>query len=250
MLHYEARIESRRAELAKIVAMVEQFASANDLPEPVACDVNVALDEALSNIVAYGYEDQSGPIVVRLGYGNDEVRIEVEDAGRPFNPLQAPPPDFAADLTQRQVGGLGIHFIKSLMDDVSYQRHDGKNHLRMVRHVTRSQPAKSRAIGGVAILEPEGRIDTAGAISFCERLDELMRDGARNLLIDLRHIIYVSSAGFRALLVARKRMDAVEGRIILCGVSPYLRRLFEIAHFTDLFEICATRDEGLARAHP
>src|SRR3954463_2219950 len=114
MLHCETRIRSQRAELRKVAALVEQFAAENRLSDAVANDVNVALDEALSNIVAYGYETpENGTIVVRLAFRNGEVCVEVEDSGRAFDPLQAPPPDLGADLAERQVGGLGIHFIKS-----------------------------------------------------------------------------------------------------------------------------------------
>jgi anti-sigma B factor antagonist len=68
------------------------------------------------------------------------------------------------------------------------------------------------------------------------------------VLVDLRNIIYISSAGFRALLVAHRLMNEADGKIEICGVSPELRRLFEIGRFTSVFAICGTRDEGLARA--
>jgi anti-anti-sigma factor len=101
---------------------------------------------------------------------------------------------------------------------------------------------------GVVILEPQGRLDSASAKEFGDNVVELIQAGSHHLLIDLRSIAYVSSAGFRAFLVARKLMDDVSGKIVLCGMSPELKRLFEIGHFTELFTICATRDEGLAKA--
>jgi anti-anti-sigma factor len=174
--------------------------------------------------------------------------------GQAFDPLQAPLPDLTADLAERQVGGLGIHFIRSLMDAVAYDRRDGRNRLRMVKRLAGGavQPDEGLVAhprrDAVAIVEPRGRIDTAGAGTFADQIGALIRAGSRSLLIDLRDIIYVSSAGFRALLIARKLMDDTDGKIVLCGISPELRRLFEIGHFTDLFVICATRDEGLARA--
>jgi len=132
----EIRIENRREELCRIVALTEQFAADHGLPAGILNDIQVALDEALSNIVAYGYEPPArGTIVVRFAYRDGEVDIEVEDEGRAFDPLQAPPPDLDADLAQRQIGGLGIHLIKSLMDVVCYDRRDGKNLLRLTRRV-------------------------------------------------------------------------------------------------------------------
>jgi anti-anti-sigma factor len=102
--------------------------------------------------------------------------------------------------------------------------------------------------GPVVIVEPRGRMDTTGAKPFGDRLAELIGSGSHHLLIDMQHILYVSSAGFRALLVAHKMVDDTHGKLVLCGVSSELRRLFEIGRFLDLFTICATRDEGIARA--
>ena len=102
--------------------------------------------------------------------------------------------------------------------------------------------------GPVLIMEPRGRIDTSGAKPFGDRFAEVVQAGSRNVLIDLQHVMYVSSAGFRALLVASKLADDSQGKLVLCGVSAQLRRLFEIGRFLDVFTICATRDEGIAKA--
>jgi anti-sigma regulatory factor (Ser/Thr protein kinase) len=128
----ERRIANRWEEMPDIVAMVERFGAEHACPGQVINDVNVVLDEVLSNIISYGYEDgEQSDILVRLDYRPGEVLVEVEDAGKPFDPLKAPPPDLGVPLEARQVGGLGIHFIKSLMDDVAYARVDGKNRLRL-----------------------------------------------------------------------------------------------------------------------
>jgi anti-anti-sigma factor len=100
---------------------------------------------------------------------------------------------------------------------------------------------------GVAVVEPRGRIDTAGAKPFGDRMAALINAGTRHLLIDLGQVAYISSAGFRALLIGAKMMDQVQGKLVLCGMSAEIKRLFEIGNFTDLFTICATRDEGIVK---
>ncbi len=67
------------------------------------------------------------------------------------------------------------------------------------------------------------------------------------MVIDLRQIRYISSAGFRPLLIAAKMMEEANGKLVLCGMSAEIRRLFEIGEFTDLFTICGTRDEGIEK---
>jgi anti-anti-sigma factor len=100
---------------------------------------------------------------------------------------------------------------------------------------------------GVTVVEPTGRIDLANAGPLEKRLVELIRSGSHRLLLDFRHVQYISSAGFRALLIARKLVDQTGGNLVLCGMSPEIKRVFAIGTFTDLFTICATGDEGLAK---
>jgi anti-sigma B factor antagonist len=100
---------------------------------------------------------------------------------------------------------------------------------------------------GTTIVEPRGRIDTNSAKPFGERITGLIGSGAHRVVIDLRQIPYISSAGFRCLLIAAKMMDEAKGKLVLCGMSAEIRRLFEIGAFTDLFTICGTRDEGVAK---
>ncbi len=101
---------------------------------------------------------------------------------------------------------------------------------------------------GVAILEPRGRMDALGAKPFGDRVVALFGAGSSRMLVDLKHIQYISSAGFRALLIAHKQSVDRKGKLVLCGLSAEVRRMFELGAFLDLFTICATRDEGLAKA--
>ena len=101
---------------------------------------------------------------------------------------------------------------------------------------------------GVTIVEPRGRIDTTTAKPFGDRVVALIRSGANQILIDLKHIQYISSAGFRALLIAHKQSAETKGKLVLCGMSAEVRRMFELGAFLDLFTICSTRDEGVAKA--
>ena len=98
---------------------------------------------------------------------------------------------------------------------------------------------------GVWVVEPKGRIDTVTSKVFSERLSGLIAGGARRVVIDLAQIAYISSAGFRSLLIAGKAIDAAQGRLALAGVTGEVRRLFDIAAFSDLFVICATQQEGI-----
>jgi serine/threonine-protein kinase RsbW len=92
----------------------------------------LALEEILANIISYGYaDDREHEITVSLDAQPGEVRVDVEDDGRPFNPLESPEPYTGDSLEDRPVGGLGIHLVRALMDGLEYRRQGDRNLLTM-----------------------------------------------------------------------------------------------------------------------
>ena len=136
MSEIEARISNRLDELPRVAAAVERFGLQHLVPSAVINDLHVALDEILCNIISYGFAPgERSEVLVRLRLNGGEIVAEIEDAGRPFDPLQAPPLDLSASLRDRKVGGLGIHFVTRLMDDVVYARVAGRNRLRLSKRL-------------------------------------------------------------------------------------------------------------------
>jgi anti-anti-sigma factor len=99
----------------------------------------------------------------------------------------------------------------------------------------------------ITIVEIKGRIDSNTARVCAEKLTNLINAGHPRLVVDLKHSIYISSAGFRVLLVAGQLVKEINGAVVLCSLSADLRKLFETGAFTDLFAIYSTRDEAVAR---
>jgi anti-anti-sigma factor len=98
----------------------------------------------------------------------------------------------------------------------------------------------------VVIVEPNGRIDSTTSRDFGARLLDLIKAGTVRVVVDFSKVIYISSAGFRALLIAAQNSAEKNCALALCGLSPEIRRLFEIGAFIDDFQIYVTRDEGVA----
>jgi anti-sigma regulatory factor (Ser/Thr protein kinase) len=91
----------------------------------------------LTNVVNYAYRDGAAhEIHVDLDASSGRLVIEVKDDGRPFNPLTISEPDVSADIEERTVGGLGIHFVRLIVDDLSYRRINGWNVLRLEKKTT------------------------------------------------------------------------------------------------------------------
>ncbi len=100
--------------------------------------------------------------------------------------------------------------------------------------------------GEITVLEVKGRIDSTTAPVLGEKLTGALATPQRRLVLDLRQLEYISSAGFRVLLLAAKRADEAGSRFVLCSVSGKVRQLFDLGGFLDLFPISASREEGIA----
>lgn len=133
----EIRLLNQLSELERAGQAVESFALAHGLPDQVLQAVTLGVDEVVTNIISYAYDDQAEhQIMLRLALHDGELTAEVEDDGRPFNPLETPPPDLDKPIEERPIGGLGIHLLKKLMDSVIYRREEGRNLLIMRKAVT------------------------------------------------------------------------------------------------------------------
>jgi serine phosphatase RsbU (regulator of sigma subunit)/anti-sigma regulatory factor (Ser/Thr protein kinase) len=128
----EINLSNKLSELGRFNQSLTEFGRRHGLAPKVVHDLNLALEEILTNIISYGYTDnREHEIKVRLSMQPGEVQAEVEDDGQPFNPLEAPEADTAQSLEERTIGGLGIHLVRKLMDGLTYKRQEGKNLLLM-----------------------------------------------------------------------------------------------------------------------
>jgi serine/threonine-protein kinase RsbW/sigma-B regulation protein RsbU (phosphoserine phosphatase) len=142
----EARIPNRREAMTEIAAMIAAFGQEHGLSRGVIHDVSVSLDEVLNNVISYAFEAGArSEIGVRLQITDGKIIVDVDDGGRPFDPLSAPPPDFTGGLQQRRVGGLGIYFVRNLMDSVEYARVGDRNWLRLKKALA---PDEREELGG------------------------------------------------------------------------------------------------------
>lgn len=91
--------------------------------------MRLVMEEALVNIINYAYPNSVGEIEIDYNFYEKKkiLTIKIIDSGIPFNPLEKEEPDLSLSMEERQIGGLGIYMIKTIMDEVNYERVDGKN---------------------------------------------------------------------------------------------------------------------------
>jgi anti-sigma regulatory factor (Ser/Thr protein kinase) len=127
-------IKNELSEIEILSEDITNYCKDNGVTEAVCYDIRLALEEAISNTIKYGYDDQdSHNIYVRIGIANQELLIEIEDDARAFNPLEVPTPDLSLPVEKKPIGSLGIYLIRSVMDRVDYHRSGTNNILRLIK---------------------------------------------------------------------------------------------------------------------
>ena len=128
------RVKNDAAELEKLGTWLRAFAGEHGLFEVDIHAVELVLEELLLNVIAHGHEDDCEHfIAMRLSAIGADLQIEVEDDGRAFDPADAPLPDLDASVETRTFGGLGLHLVRSFVDELSYCRSGELNLLTLVK---------------------------------------------------------------------------------------------------------------------
>ncbi len=129
---------SLRADLAELKVLaenIEKFGELNEIPGKALFEVNLVLDELFTNLVSYGCFSDSHNFDIMLLIEDGVMFIEIKDDGKPFNPLETPEPEIQCDCDERKIGGLGIHFMRKMMDDIEYSWNNGKNRLKLTKNI-------------------------------------------------------------------------------------------------------------------
>ena len=130
------RIANDLAELSRVAESIDEFCANQAIPAGCAFKLNIALEELLTNTISYGYGDeQHHEIAIDIVREGETMVAELSDDARPFDPLNAPPPDLDSAIEDRRIGGLGVHLVKTLMDDVAYAYRDGRNHITLRKKI-------------------------------------------------------------------------------------------------------------------
>lgn len=121
------------SEIPKMQEMVEAFIEEAQVPMDVGMRLVLVVEELFTNIIMYGHDDSDlHEVEIELSRSGETLECEIVDDGKPFNPTtQAPDVDTEKSLEERGIGGLGIHFAKTFMDEIAYVRDDDKNKVRL-----------------------------------------------------------------------------------------------------------------------
>jgi anti-sigma regulatory factor (Ser/Thr protein kinase) len=145
MVTLQTTVNSKVGDLQRVRDMVSTLERERALPPAMVFDLYVVLDEVISNILKYGYADDAAhEIHVKLSANDVAVEIAIEDDGREFDPFVVTTPDLRLPLAERPLGGLGLHFVHNLMDDVKYVRENNRNTMVLKKFIVKARAAGMR----------------------------------------------------------------------------------------------------------
>ena len=226
--------------LATISVFITDATARAGLDDHAAWQVQLAVDEASTNIIQHGYDDAApGEIELAWHVDGPDLIVTLRDRGRRFNPDNVPAPDISSPLEERQAGGLGLYLMGRLMDSVAFEFDDAQgNLLKMTKRIGATEaPAQ--------IFDLAGRLDAVSSQAAIARVYAAISAGARHVLLDMSQVTFLSSSGLRALLLVRKELLAQSGELRLCALKPQVREVFILTGFTQVFAIHSTREEAL-----
>lgn len=134
--HLTIKISNQLSEIEKITSEVENIWMKYQFPLKLMYNINISIDELLSNIINYAFEDKSTHFInIQLEITNKSFLMRITDDGKAFNPLEIEEPDINASLEERNIGGLGIFIVKNLVDKIEYNRNGNKNILLIEKKI-------------------------------------------------------------------------------------------------------------------
>ncbi|MFO7614375.1 MAG: ATP-binding protein [Bacteroidales bacterium] len=139
-MKFEITIGNDIGELERVNALLEEAAVNWAIGREWLFKLSLAVEETVSNIILYGFDKMyDKPFIhIEIIHEGNQVRIVITDNGKAFNPLSIPPPDdLDKPAKERNIGGLGVYFIRNMMDEVAYLRDGDRNILTLYKSITK-----------------------------------------------------------------------------------------------------------------
>lgn len=125
-------LKNEISEISKLAIFIEELGEELGLTPDLVFNLNLVLEEAVSNVILYAYpKEEQQELSLSASISNNNLVFVLTDSGKEFDPTQAPDADITLSAEERQIGGLGIFLIRQIMNQVEYQRIDGKNVLTL-----------------------------------------------------------------------------------------------------------------------
>jgi len=131
----ELKLKNDLVEIERLAGQVLSFGREQNLPDELVWEIRLVLEEVVTNIISHGYADRAAhAIEVSIVNSASDITLSVRDDAQPFNLLEHPLPDLTIPLEERGVGGMGVHIVREIMDEIDYKREADGNVVVMRRY--------------------------------------------------------------------------------------------------------------------
>lgn len=228
---------------------LDSLALANAIPAKATARLQIVLDELISNSINHGAQQRhtgrdKDTIKVSMRVENAVFTLSLTDTGPAFDPTLT---IYENDANRPRISGRGLDMVRALTDSISYQRINDANQTIATKAIVSKTEGNAPMITGLQIDETRqdgeatvaltGRIDSGNASKLTEHLSGLVSAGHHQLTLDLGKLNYLTSAGFRTLLVVSDAAEEVGGALVLSSLTEEVRELFDLSGLSRAFII-------------
>lgn len=219
-------------------------------PDKLAFKLQLAINEAFSNIIKHSYENRPGHnIIIESRVLEDGILFQLSDSGKVFNPLEVPEPNFSGE----QGDGFGWYIIKEIADRISYVQKEsgaGLNHLCIFKRYIYKEDAMNiehSLMNDILIIVPGwDSLDAKDAPAFKEMVIDLISSyDVNQVVLDLYGLNFIDSSGLGCFLSILRVLNSRGGRLKLAGMNKTIRTMFELVSMHKIFEIFNTKEQAI-----
>lgn len=240
----EIIIDNQLDEVTRIAQFIEELGMSLQLPASITMSINLAIEEAVTNIIRYGYPPNlKSEITLRTSVAPGMLVTRIIDEGTSFDPTEKETSDNVQSLDQQLTKGLGLFLIRRTMDKVEYHSVDNHNELTLTKNIDMNFEPEATLktnlckIEEVTILTVEGRLDTANTNTFNAVMHPLLNMENPNIIVNCEALSFISSSGLRSMITLQKSITQHNGQLVLEAMKPEIRKIFDMTGCSSLFTI-------------
>ena len=236
---------------SKVYEFVKDFMISLEISENIYTNLLIAVEEIFVNVSSYAYPNNIGNINISLEYNKLSriIKIIFKDSGIPFDPTKKSKPNLKASPAKRKIGGLGIYMVKKISDTMEYLYSDNQNILSITKKIISNREMDTLEINKTreqnkVTYDIIGRIDTQTSPDLQDEIDRTFEETEKEyankieLLLNFAQVEYLSSAGLRTILYAKKRIDTmIDSSLKIINVNANVMEIFNMTGFNDFLDL-------------
>jgi serine/threonine-protein kinase RsbW len=255
-MKHQIKIFSSSDEITTVVKWIRDIGHSLDLPEKQVFALEVSIEELITNIVWYAFEDKTKhPINVTAKAKHRKLLVDIEDSGKPFNPVDVPPPPKIDNIETARIGGLGIFMAKRLTDGMKYRRAEGKNILTIWINLVptllkeelmvKSLTIQSVKVDNILIFTVTGWLNAQSYQKTEDQLDHWIGSGEKWVVGDFTELDFISSIGLRVLMTTSNKISKAGGHFVVFGLQGAVQDVFDSTGISTLITVANSKSKAI-----